>query len=162
VYIAITPQVVIQRADPTIVEEAGTALWQSASGSTRMAGAIHAAGTQVQDRNCQWCSMFVCKDVEGTGGVVADMPACYPDPCVVGTIFHFVSSVQIEARIAKATPGVMRQVIAPKAAAVENFGCRLAATPMVFSLLCSSVSAVAGYSGQVNLTTGCQQAMVHL
>lgn len=44
----------------------------------------------------------------------------------------------------------MRQVIAPKAAAVENFGRSLPAAPMAFSLLCSSVSAVAGYSGQVN------------
>ena len=67
--------------------------------------------------------------------------------------------MQIEARIAKATPGVMRQVIAPKAASVENFGRSLAAAPMTFSLLCSSVSAVAGYSGQVNyyrnLTASC-------
>jgi hypothetical protein len=41
-------QVCIQRADPTIAEEAGAALWQPASGGCRMAGAIHAAGTQVQ------------------------------------------------------------------------------------------------------------------
>lgn len=45
----------------------------------------------------------------------------------------------------------MRQVIAPKAAAVENFERSVAAAPMAFSLLCSSVSAVAGYSGQVCL-----------
>jgi hypothetical protein len=45
----------------------------------------------------------------------------------------------------------MRQVIAPKAAAVENFGHSLAPAPMTFSLLCSSVSAVAGYSGQVSI-----------
>lgn len=49
---AITPQVVIQRADPTIAEETSAALWQSASSSTRMAGAIHAAGTQVHACNC--------------------------------------------------------------------------------------------------------------
>ncbi len=50
----------------------------------------------------------------------------------------------------KQTPGTMRQVIAPKAAAVENFERSTGAAPMAFSLLCSSVSAVAGYSGQVH------------
>ena len=51
---AITPQVVVQRADPTIAEEAGAALWQSASDSTRMAGTIHAAGTQVHACTSRW------------------------------------------------------------------------------------------------------------
>lgn len=57
---------------------------------------------------------------------------------------------QVEARLMKQRPGTMRAVIAPKAAAVENFARGSAGrAPLAFSLLCSSVSAVAGYSGQV-------------
>lgn len=44
------PQVTIQRADPTIAAEADAALWHAAASSHRMAGAIHAAGTQVHSR----------------------------------------------------------------------------------------------------------------
>ena len=57
--------------------------------------------------------------------------------------------LQVEARIMKQTPGTMRAVICPKAAAVENFERDSSGAPLTFSLLCSSVSAVAGYSGQV-------------
>ncbi len=48
----------------------------------------------------------------------------------------------------KQGPQTMRQVIAPKAGAVQNFSTHAAVAPLDFSLLCSSVSAVAGYSGQ--------------
>ena len=54
----------------------------------------------------------------------------------------------------KQRPGTMRAVIAPKAAAVENFARGSTGhAPLAFSLLCSSVSAVAGYSGQVASVT---------
>lgn len=50
----------------------------------------------------------------------------------------------------KQRPGTMRAVIAPKVAAVQNFAHGSGGlTPLAFSLLCSSVSAIAGYSGQV-------------
>ena len=48
----------------------------------------------------------------------------------------------------KQGPQTMRQVIAPKAGAVQNFSAHAAMAALDFSLLCSSVSAVAGYSGQ--------------
>ena len=58
--------------------------------------------------------------------------------------------LQVEARLTKQRPGTMRAVIAPKAAAVENFAIGSGGrAPLAFSLLCSSVSAVAGYNGQV-------------
>ena len=49
----------------------------------------------------------------------------------------------------KQGPQTMRHVIAPKAGAVQTFSICAAMVPLNFSMLCSSVSAVAGYSGQV-------------
>jgi hypothetical protein len=51
-------QVFIQRADPTIAEEACAALWQPPNGGHRMAGAVHAAGTQVSSSGCCQLSGF--------------------------------------------------------------------------------------------------------
>ena len=51
----------------------------------------------------------------------------------------------------KQGPQTMRQVIAPKAGAVQNIATCAAAASLQFSLLCSSVSAIAGYSGQARL-----------
>ena len=50
----------------------------------------------------------------------------------------------------KQTPQTMRQVIAPKAGAVQNFHTSAAAACLDFSLLCSSVSSLAGLSKHAN------------
>lgn len=50
----------------------------------------------------------------------------------------------------KQTPQTMRQVIAPKAGAVQNFDTSAAAAPLDFSLLCASVSSMVGYTGHAN------------
>lgn len=59
-------------------------------------------------------------------------------------------TLQVEARLMKQTPLTMRQVIAPKAGAVQNLSVSTAALPLTFSLMCSSVSSIAGYSGHAN------------
>ena len=56
----------------------------------------------------------------------------------------------MEAPLSKQTPQTLRQVVATKVGAVENFHNSAAALPLDFSLLCSSVSSVAGYSGHAN------------
>lgn len=48
----------------------------------------------------------------------------------------------------------MRQVIAPKVGAAQQIAAAAAAWAMNFSLLCSSVSAVAGYSSHANYAAG--------
>ena len=59
----------------------------------------------------------------------------------------------------KQGPQTMRQVIAPKVGAVQNFATCAAAAPLQYSLLCSSVSAIAGYSGQVRGSSTPHQAL---
>lgn len=56
----------------------------------------------------------------------------------------------MEAPLGKQSPHTLRQVVATKVGAVENFHNSAAALPLDFSLLCSSVSSVAGYSGHAN------------
>lgn len=50
----------------------------------------------------------------------------------------------------KQTPQTMRQVIAPKAGAVQNFSTSAAAAPLDFSVLCSSISSISGFSRHAN------------
>ena len=61
-----------------------------------------------------------------------------------------ICTAQVEAPLMKQTPQSLRQVIAPKAGAVQNFHTCAGASALGFSLLCSSVSSVAGYSGHAN------------
>ena len=56
----------------------------------------------------------------------------------------------MEAPLLKQTPQTLRQVAATKVGAVQNFQTSVGAVPLDFSLLCSSVSSLAGYSSHAN------------
>ena len=55
---------------------------------------------------------------------------------------HF--KVQVQSRLMSQSPGTMRQVIAPKAAAVHAIGQATLLQPAAFAVAFSSVSSIAG------------------
>lgn len=57
---------------------------------------------------------------------------------------------QVEARLLKQTPGTMRAVIAPKVGAVQNMGGAASLAAVSRTLMFSSVSSIAGFSGHAN------------
>ena len=59
-------------------------------------------------------------------------------------------AVQVEARLTKQSPFTMRPVIAPKVGGAQNLAAAAGSCPLAFSLLCSSVSAVAGFASNCN------------
>lgn len=58
--------------------------------------------------------------------------------------------MQVEARLPKQTLSTMRQIIAPKLAAVQNCVDSSLRSPIAMSMLFSSVSSIAGNSGHAN------------
>ena len=58
--------------------------------------------------------------------------------------------LQVEARLPRQTLRTMRQAVAPKLGAVQNCLEAAPADPQVLSLLFSSVSSIAGFSGHAN------------
>lgn len=57
---------------------------------------------------------------------------------------------QVEARLLKQTPSTLRAVIAPKIGAMQNIGEAALPAAVAQTLLFSSVSAIAGFSGHAN------------
>lgn len=56
----------------------------------------------------------------------------------------------MEARLLKQTPGTMRSVIAPKVGSVQNIGEAASLAAVSQTLMFSSVSSIAGFSGHAN------------
>ena len=60
------------------------------------------------------------------------------------------AAAQVEARLPQQTLRTLRQAMAPKLGAVQNCWEAAPADPLAFSLLFSSVSSIAGFSGHAN------------
>ncbi len=58
--------------------------------------------------------------------------------------------LQVEARLSAQTPRTLRLAMAPKLGAVQSCGRAAAAAPLACSVLFSSVSSIAGFSGHAN------------
>ena len=148
-------RVVVLRADVACGEEAAVAAVAAAAVNRRLAGVIHAAGVQVRPAflwhgDVDASLLIYCASQVSWHNPFFHQSLAMREACIGcdGEVLK-ASAVQVEARLMKQGPQTMRQVMAPKAGAVQNFGTCAAAAPLDFSLLCSSVSAVAGYSGQV-------------